>query len=108
MKKLFILFFIFLLVSCSKISGKYDKFSEGWLGQDNSLSTYDFGMFGQVTYSLSTSGSRSSNYYKSFSGNYKIDGNQVVLNFGGSDRVLKINANGDILTDSGGNIFKKR
>lgn len=85
MKRL-LLFFVIVAAfsSCSNISGKYSQFNEGWLGTQNSLSTYDFGSFGSVTYMNSTSGSRSSNSYYSSKGKYNIEGNKVVLNFGGS------------------------
>ena len=49
---------IFVSSSCSGISGKYSEVNIGYLGMDNSVSSYDFGMFGTVKYSLSTSGSR--------------------------------------------------
>lgn len=109
MKKLIFLFFLAVsLSSCSKISGKYSQFNEGWLGTQNSLSTYDFGSFGGVTYMNSTSGSRSSNSYYSSKGKYNIEGNKVVLNFGGSDRILTISDDNNILTDAEGNKYKKR
>ena len=109
MKKLILFFFLAVsFSSCSKISGKYSQFNEGWLGTQNSLSTYDFGSFGSFTYMNSTSGSRSSNSYYSSKGKFDIEGNKVVLNFGGSDRILTISDDNNILTDAEGNKYKKR
>ena len=107
MKNILLLLVLPTLISCSKISGKYSKFDEGWLGTQNSLSTFDFDGFGGVTYKHSTSGSRSSNSFYSSNGSYKIEGETVILNFGGNDRVLKISDDNNILTDSDGNKYKK-
>jgi hypothetical protein len=52
---------------------------------------------------LSNSGSRSSNSYYSSKGKYNIEGNKVVLNFGGSDRILIISDDNNVLTDAEGN-----
>jgi hypothetical protein len=109
MKKYVILLLTtYMLSSCSGISGKYSKFSEGWLGMDNSLSTYEFSSFGSVKYMMSRSGSRSSNSFNSFEGKYKIEGNNVIVNFGGSDRVLEMSDDKKTLTDSEGNRYKKQ
>ena len=107
-KNLLFLMIIFVSSSCSGISGKYSEVNIGYLGMDNSVSSYDFGMFGTVKYSLSTSGSRSSNSYKSFDGNYEIDRDRVIMNFGGSDRVLILSPDKKKLTSSEGKIFEKR
>lgn len=108
-KKLFLLIFISIsLVSCSDISGRYSQINIGYLGIDNSISSYEFGMFGSVKYSLSTSGSRSSNSYKSHNGKFKADGDRLILNFGGSDRILSVSDNKFTLTDQLGNVYKKQ
>lgn len=105
------LFLLLLLItctfsSCSGISGKYSEINIGYLGMDNSVSSYDFGMFGSVKYSLSTSGSRSSNSFSAHDGNYKVEGNKVVMNFGGSDRILYISDDKKTLTDNEGNKYE--
>ena len=109
MKKYIILVLItYTLSSCSGISGKYSEVNIGYLGMNNSVSTYEFGMFGSVKYSLSTSGSRSSNSYKSHNGNYKVEGNKVIMNFGGSDRILYISDDKITLTDDEGNKYENQ
>lgn len=106
-KSLIILLISIGLISCSGISGRYSQINIGYLGTDNSISSYEFGMFGSVEYSLSTSGSRSSNSYSRHKGKFKTDGDRLILNFGGSDRILRISEEGKTLTDDQGNIFKK-
>jgi len=97
-----------LLTSCSKISGRYSHYTQGYLGMDNSISTYDFGAFGKVTYSLSTSGKMSQNSYNKGSGKYSVEGNDLILNFGGSDRRLTISDDKKTITDNEGTIYIKQ
>lgn len=104
---LFILFSA-TLISCSGLSGTYSQINIGYLGMSNSVSSYELDMFGSVEYSLSTSGSRSSNSYSSHNGKYKVEGNNIIMNFGGSDRILRVSEDKTTLTDDQGNIYKKR
>ena len=106
-KKIFFLLFIFILTSCSKISGRYIHYTQGYLGMDNSVSSYDFGSFGTVKYSLSTSGKISQNIYNKTSGKFSIKDNNIIINFGGSDRVLTISSDRKTLTDNQGTVYTK-
>ena len=89
------------------INGKYSHYTEGYLGMDNSISGYDFSFSNKVKYFSSTSGSRSSNSYKTFEGKYKVEGDKLILNFGGSDRILTVSEDDNELTDQEGKVFKK-
>ncbi len=103
---LFVLIII-LLTSCSKISGRYIHYTQGYLGMDNSISAYDFGTTGIVKYSLSTSGKMSQNSYNKASGKFSIEGNNIIINFGGSDRTLTISKDRNTLTDNQGIVYTK-
>ena len=50
----------------------------------------------------------SSNSYYCSKGEYKIEGNKVVLNFGGRHRILTVNDDNNVLSDTEGNKYKKR
>jgi hypothetical protein len=108
MKNLFITISLaILLISCSGISGEYRKVNIGYLGMNNSVSGYDFSSFGSVKYFLSTSGTNSTNSYNKMEGKYKVEGDKVVLNFGGNDKFLYSNSDKTELTDERGDVYKK-
>jgi hypothetical protein len=97
-----------ILSSCSNLSGRYSNYTLGYLGMDNSISTYDFGAFGKVTYSLSTSGKMSQNSFNKGSGKYSVKGNNVIVNFGGSDRIFTLSDDKKTITDNQGTNYKKQ
>ena len=98
-KLLFFLCLTFIMSSCSQISGKYSQVNIGYLGMDNSVSQYEFGLFGSVKYYNSTSGSRSSNSFYAIEGKYNTQGSKLILNFGGSDRILSLSDDNSTITD---------
>jgi hypothetical protein len=110
-KQLGIIFLLLITIGYSLkifsggISGQYSQFSYG--NTISTLSTYDFGSFGKVKYMNSSKISNSKDFYSS-EGSYKIEGDNVIMNFGGRNVILNISSDKKSLHDIQGNVYIKK